>query len=71
MNSLIFAPIACVVTNTANTDQVFSLWNAADPDMCDLSSHPVDFQISQKPTDDRAFYGLTYTGFSWTIVYRL
>ena len=62
MRSLVFVPTECEVVNMANTGQVFSLWDAANPDMCDLSSSPVDFKIVQKPNDDRAFYGFTYTG---------
>ena len=62
MSSLVFVPTECEVVNMANTDQTYSLWDAANPDMCDLSSSPVDFEIVQEPTDDRAFYGLTYTG---------
>ena len=62
MTSLVFVPTECEVVNMANTDQIYSLWDAANPDMCDLSSSPVDFEIVQKPTGDRAFYGLTYTG---------
>ena len=62
MSSLVFVPTECEVVNLANTAQVFSLWDAANPDMCDLSSSPVDLQIVQQPTDDRAFYGFTYTG---------
>ena len=62
MSSLVFVPTECEVVNMANTDQTYSLWDAANPDMCDLSSSPVNFQIVQKPTDDSAFYGFTYTG---------
>ena len=62
MTSLVFVPTECEVVNMANTDQIYSLWDAANPDMCDLSSSPVDFEIVEKPTGDRAFYGLTYTG---------
>ena len=62
MTSLVFAPTACEVVNMANTDQAFTIWDAADPEMCDLSSHPVGFQIVTNPSDDRAFYGFTYRG---------
>ena len=62
MTSLVFVPTECEVVNMANTDQIYSLWDAANPDMCDLSSSPVDFEIVEKPTGDSAFYGLTYTG---------
>ena len=62
MSSLVFVPTQCEVVNMANTEQVFPLWNAANPDMCDLSSSPVNIQIVQKPNDGRAFYGFTYTG---------
>ena len=62
MSSLVFVPTECKVVNMANTKQVFPLWDATNPDMCDLSSSPVDFQIVQQPTEDYAFYGFTYTG---------
>ena len=52
MSSLVFVPTECEVVNMANTDQTYSLWDAANPDMCDLSSSPVNFKIVQEPTDD-------------------
>lgn len=68
MNNIVFAPSVCKVENSANTDEVFTVWdsNFAEtvPGMCDDTPNPVDFQILQSPKepDEMAFYGMSYTG---------
>ena len=65
MNNLLFAPSVCEVTNLANEDEKWKIWDSNYDEevagMCDDTPNPLDFNIVESP-DNEAFYGMTYKG---------
>ena len=66
MNNLLFAPSVCEVTNLANEDEKWKIWDSnydgEVTGMCDDAPHPLNFNIVESPETSEAFYGMTYTG---------
>ena len=63
-DKLEFAPISCEVVNGANSEEVYTIWDSADDEMCN-NNHPVNFKINRSPVshpDYGWFYGISYKG---------
>ena len=69
MSGLSFAPSVCEVTNLADEDEKWKIWDSnydgEVAGMCDDTPHPLNFNIVESPLasdQSGAFYGMTYTG---------
>merc|ERR1712156_1223859 len=70
LNNLVFVPGNCEVINLENEEEFFQVWNSGNQDelsgMCAPGAmNPVNFEILQNPSDEKAFYGMQYRGFAF------